>query len=401
VTDEGSHPIPFDRNGDAGWKLASPHKGSIHLRYRVDLSALAAANWPAPREAAFGDSSHFIFVGRSTFITSAAIRKTRVAFSLPSGWHAEAPWQRSGQAFETGSAPDLVENLIVLTSEKTESLKAGFFSVAVTPLGRWRDARADVFAILKGVIPKYVALFGARSPEEYSIVLLPQLDHGGEAYRASFAYNYENVPTSANRLEWGHTIAHEIFHYWNGYRLAGADYPSSQWFQEGFTDYMADVAMASAGLENERQFLERIDYQMDRYSRLTTPLAQPGTHKGPPLYGGGSLVALCWDIQIRHTTGGKRSIRDLWPLLWRRTNSGTKPYTWDDIRAALTELAPLDWNAFYLRYVDGSEKLPLDDTLRLAGLTIVTAPNGIRHVAIDPEANEPRVRLRKQLVSGK
>ena len=401
VTDDADRTLSFARNKDAGWKLAAPYKGSVHLEYSVDLSALAAANWPAPREAGYGDATHFIFAGRACFITSAAKHGATIDFSLPTGWYPVVPWNRNGAAFVVNSVPDLVENLLVVTSERTDVAKAGSFTVSVTPLGHWESVRTDVTTILKGVIPRYVRLFGSKSPQQYSVVLLPVLDQGGEAYRASFAYTYEQAPTVANRLDWGHIIAHEIFHYWNGYRLAGADYPSSQWFQEGFTDYMADISMRSAGLIDEDQFLSRIDSQLDRYSRLTTPLARPGSHKGPPLYGGGALLALCWDIQIRTATHGKKSLLNLWPALWRRTKSGTKPYTWDDIRGSLNEIAPLDWDGFYKRYIDAREKLPLDEVLRKAGLKIVSDADGTKHVQIDPNAGADAVKLRKQLLAGR
>jgi predicted metalloprotease with PDZ domain len=42
----------------------------------------------------------------------------------------------------------------------------------------------------------------------------------------------------------GHaSIAHELFHSWNGHRIAPADYASPQWLSEGFTEYFANLAL--------------------------------------------------------------------------------------------------------------------------------------------------------------
>ncbi|MBL8989756.1 MAG: hypothetical protein JNJ80_26035 [Gemmatimonadetes bacterium] len=49
-------------------------------------------------------------------------------------------------------------------------------------------------------------------------------------------------------------IMHEIFRYWNGWRLRGPDYPSSQSFQEGINEYMANLALASSGMSDPDEF---------------------------------------------------------------------------------------------------------------------------------------------------
>ncbi len=380
--------------GPGGWKLAKPCAGRISLDYTVDLSSIAAANWPAPREAGFADASHLVFVGRSAFIETKAVSNAIITFVLPNGWQAIAPWEpEPAGSYSTSAGTDLTENLIVFTKEKPEIIKAGDFTVTVIPMGGWQKARSEVSRVINHVIPDYVSMFPG-SGGRYSVVLLPMLDHGGEAYRASFAFTYESEPSAENLWDWGHTIAHEIFHRWNGYQLAGADYPSSQWFQEGFTDYMANLAMTRSGLIDGSRSLARLDIELDRYSKLTTALAHPGTHKGPPLYGGGALVALCWDILIRNATDGRRNIRDIWPILLRQTDGGKRGYTSDDITSAAGQLASYDWKNFYLQYVDATQRLPLEQVLPLAGLRL--DPTATR-IEADPSASGKALRIRRAL----
>jgi predicted metalloprotease with PDZ domain len=394
VSDGSGGRLQFVGAKTAGWKITQPCTEVVHLTYSVDLRSLAAAKWPAPREAGFADASHLLVAGRSIFVTTQAVQGANVRFILPKGWQAIAPWTSSRDgSYLAPSRPDLVENLLVFTRDKIETIRAGNFSVTVTSMGAWRNVHTDVERILAGVIPQYVRMFGSGGGS-YSVVLLPMLDDGGEAYRSSFAYTYEATPSRSNDWDWGETIAHEVFHRWNGYALAGTDYASSQWFQEGFTDYAANDAMLRAGVIDDRRSLDRLSTELTRYSKLTTPLAHPGTHKGPPLYGGGALVALCWDILVRDATDGRKTLRDLWPLLWQQTDGGKKAYTWIDINAALDKLTPYDWNRFYQTYIDESERLPLADVLPLAGLRVASSGDRIE---FNPTASGKQLRLRRSM----
>jgi predicted metalloprotease with PDZ domain len=351
---------------------------------------------------AFADDDHFSFSGRSLFITTPASAAANVTFILPAGWQAVGPWpQLMRNKFRAATTADLVDNLVVLSSAKPDIVSADGFRLFVTPMGKWMAVRPSIIKILRGIVPVYVSMMGDEPGGSYSVVLLPSSDSGGESYRNSFAFNTAGNPTEMDSLDWGHTIAHEIFHYWNGWRLRGTDYPSSQWFQEGFTDYAADIAMARSGSMTERDFLRRIDVEIENYRKLTTPLDAPGTHKGPPLYGGGSLVALCWDIQIRNATGNKRTLADFLRTIWQRSEHGKKTYTWSDIRSALDQTARLDWETFYQSFIHGQQKLPLAESLVLAGLKLVKNADGSDHVVIDLTAASRARSLRKSLTGGR
>ena len=50
--------------------------------------------------------------------------------------------------------------------------------------------------------------------------------------------------------------------------MHGADYASSQWFQEGFTEYTANVSTVAAGLMTPAEFRDKLGAHV----RGTTPL---------------------------------------------------------------------------------------------------------------------------------
>lgn len=402
ISDERGRAVAATPAGPSGWKLDRPRTGWLSVRYEVDYSALASRGWPAPRESAFADAENLVIAGRSLFITTPGEGERRVTFTLPRGWRAVTPWNRrpGGGAFAVASAPDLVENLFVLTRAAPDEMTAGNFRLRVAAMGHWRPARPEIRRTLGPLIQRFVRLMAFEGHESYLVVLLPMADRGGEAFRHSFALTVETPPSRANRSDWGNTIGHEIFHFWNGWRLRGADYATSQWFQEGFTEYVANVSMAGAGLIDRDELLRKLSDHVRNYRRLTTALEAGGTRKGPPLYSGGALVAFSWDVLIRDATRGQRDLGDFLRALWRRTDGGRRPWEWSDLQTALEATAPRDWNAFHRVHIQGSVPLPLPDILPLAGLRLTQDGDGSPRVESDPAAPAPARALWQALAGG-
>lgn len=396
--------LPVTPNGPKGWLLDQPFSGRLTVEYEVDYTLLATRNWPAPREAAFADANHFVFLSRSMFLKTPNVVSSQVAFDLPRGWLPVTPWERAAGAkpgFMAESSGDLTENLIVFTRSEPDVVTAGGFRLSVTTLGHWEAARPEVRRVLGGVIPRLVSLMGNTESGSYSVILLPMLERGGEAFRRSFAMTIDEPPSRANSAVWGNTIAHEVFHYWNGWGLRGADYATSQWFQEGFTEYAANLSMVNAGLITPDEFRKKLSTHIANARKLTTSLEGSGTRKGPPLYSAGALVAFSWDILIRTSTAGTRNLGDFLRALWTQTEKGQRPYEWRDIQAALAATAPVDWNAFYKPHIQGTEPLPLNKILPRAGLRLVEAEDGSPVVEIDSAAPAAAKGLWQGLAEGR
>jgi predicted metalloprotease with PDZ domain len=237
---------------------------------------------------------------------------------------------------------------------------------------------------LGAVVRQLVALTGFEGRADYLAVLMPQTERGAESFRASFALNHDAPPSRANAGAWANLVAHEVLHYWNGWRLQGADYASTQWFQEGFTEYGANLALVSAGVVTPEQFHDKLATHVANYRRLATPLDAPGTRKGPPLYSGGALVAFVWDGMLREATRGQRGYADVLRGLLPR--QGVRRYAWPDIQAALEGLAPGAWAQFHERHIHGTEPLPLEAAFARVGLRLSQDAAGAPVVRPDPDA---------------
>lgn len=404
VRDAEGRDVAVTPAGPAGWALAHPVRGRLTLRYEIDLAPLAQRGWPAAREAAFADRDHVVLIGRSLFIMTPGQRTSEVRFVLPDGWNVAAPWTaihgvRSSALIP--SADGLTENLVAFVRGSPDGLKVAGFDLKVVALGHWQAARKEIRHAVGAVLERLVDMIGFNDHVDYLVVLLPQVESGGESFRASFALTSKEVPSRSNVGDWGNLIAHELFHQWNGWKLRGADYASSQWFQEGFTEYAANIALVSAGLTRSQAFYDKLAEHVTNYRRLKTPLDAPGTHKGPPLYSGGALVAFIWDATIREATGGERGVPDVLRALLRSTEDGTRGYEWADIHAALESVSPGDWSEFYERFIHGSEPLPLADAFARIGLHMSEGNGGTARIEEDPAATVTTRSARRALMHGK
>jgi predicted metalloprotease with PDZ domain len=109
-----------------------------------------------------------------------------------------------------------------------------------------------------------------------------------------------------------------------------------------------------------------MEYRSGRTWRplIDTAIAAPELYGSPgdwrnwrrsvDFYPEGELLWLDADTTIRKLTGGKKSLDDFCrlfagaPSLERNAIPAAKPYTFDDVVAALNQVAPYDWRKFWL-----------------------------------------------------
>lgn len=401
VRDAAGKEITVTPAGDKGWQFAGAMKTTLKLSYSVDFSIFAASGWSSALESAFVDENNAIVIGRSLFITTTKTVEASVEIETPNGWNPIVPWSAEGKAhnYNVRSRQDLTDNMLVFSTEEPDLVTAAGFKMCIVSMGHWRPLRPRIRQILKTIISREVALMHFKDREIYDVVLLPISDEGGEAYHQSFVYCY-NDPGQNNSGVWGNTLAHEIFHYWNYARLKGASYADSQWFQEGFTEYVANLVMVNGKIIDSKAFVSKLSQHVNNYRKLTTTLENYGTHKGPPLYSAGALVAFIWDVKIRHATSGKRNIGDFFRNLMTQTDSGVLKYTWTDIKAALQATANGDWEGFYQAHIKGHEPLPLDEIFPMVGLKLSKLADGSEQVVYNSGASADAKTLWEVLITG-
>ena len=173
-------------------------------------------------------------------------------------------------------------------------------------------------------------------------------------------------------------LPHEYVHSWNGkYRrpadLATPDYEQPMkddllWVYEGLTSYLGDVLSTRSGLRNPEIYRDNLaiiaaalDHRPGRIwrnlqdtadgvpSMQGAPPAWASWRRGSDYYEEDVLNWLWADTIIRQQTHGQKSIDDFCQLFYGGPGGqpDMKPYTFDDLVAALNQVAPYDWRGFW------------------------------------------------------
>jgi predicted metalloprotease with PDZ domain len=239
------------------------------------------------------------------------------------------------------------------------------------------DIPSDLTQKWKRLVQEADAMFGARHYDNYHFLLTlsDRVAHFGlEHHQSNDSRVNENSLSQQNSIG---VVAHEFVHSWNGKfrRPAGLATPDFQqpmvgellWVYEGLTQYLGYVLAERSGIWSESYYKERLaqiaaflDNEPGREWRPlsdTTTAAQllyfsPGQwtayRRTTDFYDEGWLIWLDVDTQIRQLTNGQKSIEDFCHLFHGGESSApmVKPYTFDDVVAALNQVAPHDWKGF-------------------------------------------------------
>jgi len=242
------------------------------------------------------------------------------------------------------------------------------------------DAR---IAQVRNLVAECDALFGARHFRAYrwlltlSDLIEPQgLEHHESTDIRARESGLTDTDWTARTIT---ILSHEYVHSWNGkYRrpagLATPDYQAPMigellYVYEGMTRYLGDLVLSARSgmrtMEEDREYAAWVAANQDRNrpGRNWRPLADTAVavqsigvapSEGAPYrraldyYDESMLVWLDADTTIRTISGGKKSLDDFAKQFFGAPSAppAVKPYTLDDVVAALNQIAKYDWRAF-------------------------------------------------------
>lgn len=278
------------------------------------------------------------------------------------------------------------------------------------------DAR---IAEYRSLVDQADRLFGARHFDRYDFLLGLTSKMGGiglEHHRSSENTASPGFFTGSNPDYGSRTLLpHEFVHSWNGkFRRPSDEYVpnlniptqnSLMWVYEGQTEYWGDVLGARSGLVTREEALANLaevagfyDQQPGRQWRALqdttnhnllgyrTTNPWPSWMRGTgDYYREALLIWLDADTLIREATGERKSLDDFARAFFGQDDDDNwqtpRPYTFEDVVAALNTVHPHDWAGFLRTRLDavGPDALaPLDGIAR-AGyrLTYVDSLNDV------------------------
>jgi len=247
---------------------------------------------------------------------------------------------------------------------------------------------------MKNLVVQAGLLFGTRHYRDYHFLLTlsDHVQHFGLEHHES---NDSRLPERTllepgGAFTVGRILPHEYVHSWNGKFRRPADLTTPYyeqpeetdllWGYEGLTDYLGPMLAARSGLwtpEQYRDYLASLAAELGpgRPGRtwrplLDTAVAEPGLsfgrggwmnwRRGTDYYEEGDLMWLEAATIIHDTTHGQKSIDDFCHLFHGGPNLGpqVKTYTFDQLVAALNQVAPYDWAAFFHERLNSTSPQP-------------------------------------------
>lgn len=312
---------------------------------------------------------------------------------LPEGWKFGTSLPVENQSGNTAAFKSVSLDMLV-----DAPIIAGQYyrAIDITPAGEpihhELDLAADSEAALNlsadnqkqmvNLVAELAKLFGARHYRDYHFLLAlsDHVQHFGLEHHES---NDSRLPERAllgpdSGFSLGGLLAHEFVHSWNGKFRRPRDltvpyYEQPMetdllWGYEGLTDYLGPLLAARSGLWTREQYQEYIasiaaELGPGRPGRTWRPLVDTATgepamsnarawrnwRRAVDYYDEGDLLWLEVATIIERESHGAKSIDDFCHAFHGGANNGpeVKTYTFDELMAALSAIAPYDWAKFF------------------------------------------------------
>ncbi|HMG55414.1 MAG TPA: hypothetical protein VK601_18075, partial [Kofleriaceae bacterium] len=253
------------------------------------------------------DADHAFLHGPATFIYPTHLRAAPIelALALPDGWTLTTAmaWQPAPPYQLTAAGIDeLYDHPIHAGPTRTLAVPARLpvklaLWGARAPGGAFDEAR--LAADLAAIVDDHVARFGAAPFAHYTfLVMLAHDAYGGLEHRASSVNLYHPYFAASRKHYEGllELLSHELFHAWNGKRIAPRPlvqpdyareaYTPCLWLMEGLTSHYDRFALRTSNRITAKSFLDKV---LDDWARL---MATPGRRRH-------SLEASSFDAWIK------------------------------------------------------------------------------------------------------
>jgi predicted metalloprotease with PDZ domain len=355
------------------------------------------------------DAEHAFLHGPATFLYPPHLREAPVELELaiPDGWTLTTAmaWQPAAPHRLTATGIDELYDHPIHVGHAVRTLAVP--ASLPVKLAIWGERasggtfdEARLAADLGAVVDDHIARFAAAPFPHYTfLVMLAHDAYGGLEHRASSVNLYHPYFAASRKHYEGllELLSHELFHAWNGKRIAPAPllqpdharevYTPCLWLMEGLTSHYDRYALRTSGRITAKSFLDKV---LDDWARL---MATPGRRRHSleaasfdawiklykpdesnlnttvSYYLKGGLAMLALDLQIRRRTEGARSLDDVLRLLWQRHGATATPHP-DQLQPVFEEATGLSLADVFERQVRGTGDPELAEELRHVGLEL-------------------------------
>jgi predicted metalloprotease with PDZ domain len=420
ATGERGSSLRYERVGAQTWKVEVPSPAEVVVAYRIHMNERDIL-----RLGTNGLGVHGGFLeGSSVFLYADDHLNdpVEVRFLLPEGWTVVTPLPRNQEgAFTAGGYRALVDAPVQFGELRERDIPVDDFRVRLVfdqPLPSYDSVAFDVN--VRAIVRQQITLFGSKPFDAYTMFLhwRPDLDFGGGIeHGRAMVLNIGSKWMLDLPVNAAGTIAHELFHAWNGeafypselnpWDFAGPNYSPHLWFVEGVTSYFATLTLIRARLRSTDQFFAMLSRSLTDYEndpgRGWLSLAESGiaawisSPDALDYYAGGEVTGFLLDLTLRLETDGQRGLDDVLRALYDQSRKpGYRGYGDSQLRAAVTSIAGHDMSAFFDQYVTGRDSIDYASILGRAGLQFSRDrdPEGQVRIVIAPLEDQTPLQAR-------
>ncbi len=379
---------PITYLGEGTWEIQSKTTGNYAIEYDI-ITEHGTENWDhcgGYDEVAYKTSEGLFFTGYSLFVVPdipslGDVKDVSVHFTLPKNWKVSTSWGKTSKPNDFIVNNDLrflLNNCIFVGSHYEREIKIGDFELLFALGNSMKVSENDFIDLMKPIIEATTKVFGGSPKKKYLIVVNESnVITDGSAFRTSFSQIIKGKVNKNNRTTWGRIMAHETIHLWNGHTVIPKE--QEEWFKEGFTDYLTTILLTRTKIIDEPSFYKCFENVITKYNIIRdllqnkVSIQESGINKNQNrylVYGGGALVALGLDIEIRKATNNEKGLDDLFAGLYSQYGKTNTPYELANVITIANQVAGKNLKPFFDDYVTGTKRIPVTEYLADMGLQL-------------------------------
>lgn len=419
-------PLTIRKIDKTTWRVATNGQRDIRVTYRIYANSLNDRTRHV-------DDSHAFLSGSSVFLYNPDRRSNpvRVRFDpLPENWQIATGLDMHQEAEPSESPFVTAPNYDVLVDSPIElglhdvlnfTVRDAPHEIVIWPTGIDYD-RDQLIEDFSKIIEQAHDIFGSFPYKRYVFLMHVGAGAGGgtehlsstimQTRRASLEGSLDNDDTYKRFLG---LMSHEYFHTWNVKQIRPAgispydytreNYTTLFWVAEGSTSYYGDLLRVRADLYKPEKYLNRladsIQFIRTRPGAKVQSLAESSFdawikfNRSSPddvnsevsFYGKGLLASLLLDLEIRKQTDNRSSLDDVFHDLYQEFRWPGPGYTQDDLKRIIEERTHGDFAEFFARFIEGTDELPFEEALKVAGLELYFQPDKKLNAESDDDEN--------------
>jgi predicted metalloprotease with PDZ domain len=392
------HPLAVRKLDKSRWHVAGV-EGGAEIEYEIFADQAGPFSAQLNTQHAFFNLAEILM-----YLAGARASRMQVRFAdIPSGWRIATALAGSPAGdFSAENYDCLVDSPVEIGAfQESDFDEAGGHYRVVVDADPGDYDMQKIIPMLRSLVSAATAWMDDRPFDTYLFLYhFPRAPAGnGMEHANGTAIDMSAQLLADNPQALADLTAHEFFHLWNVKRIrpqslepvdyTKENYTTALWFSEGVTTTAGNLVLLRAGLRDTSGYLKGLGAEIGELERRPAHLVQsaeessldawlekyeyyrlPG--RSISYYNKGNLLGVLLDLQVRESTHGSASLRDvLRSMNQNYAGQGQFFPDSDGVQKAAEAVSHTSLGWFFQKYVAGTDEIPWDDFFKSVGLHLV------------------------------